>query len=223
MQASPVPRGVRKDSAKAWENEAKILTPEVETSPFDIAPSSTGLTTTQVAARLGMSIPWVKLHAKELGGKLTRRGYIFSEDVTLERVTERVTVGRHAQVRLEKDRHEGAIAADVFEMLNNGALLGEIVIGLKLHPTRVLELTKLWVKCGQLSENELAVIQGRRAALVAPNAPVASSAPAPSSPLEEKIKMPTVPGFDPSTLDRSKSDIASLLAEVKRVTKKDEA
>lgn len=226
-QASSVPRfGPKKP--KAYETRPSV--PDVEVAatpsgaPFDLAGAPKVLAVHKAAEQLGMSPAWVRLHARELGGELTPKGWLFPETITLERVTERVTIGRHTQVRLEHERHEGSIAADVFEMLNGGSTLGEIVIALQLHPKKVLELTNLWVRCGQASENELAVIQGRRAP---PGVPAVSSAPAtkstgPATPLEQ-IEMPEIPGVDPIRQERDRVDIASLLDEVKRVTQKEDA
>src|SRR5271167_835578 len=54
--------------------------------------SKKGLTTFQAAQRLGVSQSWIKLHVDDLGGRLTRKGYRFPPEITLERVTEKVTI-----------------------------------------------------------------------------------------------------------------------------------
>lgn len=218
------PKDPRVREKKPIDPVEAVATPEQEAAPFNLAGPPRTLAVHKAAEQLGMSPAWVRLHARELGGELTPKGWLFPATITLERVTERVTIGRHTQVRLEHERHEGAIAADVFQMLNGGSTLGEIVIALQLNPTKVIDLTKLWVKCGALSENELAVIQGRRPspAPLAQSPASASGAPKTQEVPEAHgvVEMPEIPAVDPIRQERERSDIASLLAEVEREIKK---
>ncbi len=215
-QARPVPKGVRNSGIRRSFDE-----PYDESSSFDIAISAGGLTVNQTAERLGMSAPWVTAHAKDLGGQRMSGRLVFSEAVVLERVAERIQFGRPKAQQLAKTHQDGIIAANVFEMLNNGATLGEIVIELKIHPSRVLEFTKLWMQCGKLSENELAVVQGRRSPPVGQNTPPSKDVSQTESTPQaqpEVIEMPAIP----SAPIQTRNDIASLLEEVRRITSKEE-
>lgn len=168
------------------------MTVDVELPP---APS-TALTTHQAAKRLNRSIAWVKLHADELGGVLTRRGYRFPTDITIERVTaangaikETLTLtSAHTRARQE----DVAVTRRVFALLDQGIPTRLIIQQVDVTPERLRALAQEWIRCGQFDENQLAIVHGQKEAprpgTVTPPAQVPIDLP--------KIELPEIPKRD---------------------------
>lgn len=164
--STPPPQTTRKK--KEPEPEPVVAMPEPpntdDAHPADFTPAQRGLTTIEAAQRLGMSVPWVKLHAHELGGRLTRRGYRFPTEVTFERTTEKVTMRPHtkaAQVVAKEDR-EGDFTRRAFPLLDGGMTTRALAVELGITGEKARQLSAEWIKCGQYDENVLAVVHGRR-------------------------------------------------------------
>lgn len=170
-----------------------------------------------------MSVPWVKLHAIELGGILTRQGYRFPQDITIERVAEKITVhstsqGRRFPKGAEREAHEGEIAQKVFALLDKGVPTREIVKELSLPPEKVRHLAQDWIACGQFDATTLAVVHGHREPpKPPPPAPVAMPQPAwmPASSLEPAASRPTSPVVVEAHM-KAKKSVAEMVAEARR-------
>ena len=121
------------------------------------------LTTTEVAARIGMSPQWVKLHAKEIGGRWTPRGYRYPAEITIETVKQRVTLRHTVKTRgiIDQESHAGELARQVFAALDARTPTRVIVQQLRIPPETVRRLAEEWIKCGQFDENVLTKIHGR--------------------------------------------------------------
>lgn len=121
------------------------------------------LTTTEAAARLQMSPAWVKLHAREIGGRWTPRGYRFPAEITIETVQRKITFRHTVKSRgiLEQESHVGDVARQVFAALDAGTPTRMIVQELRIPPETVLRLAEVWIKCGRFDETALAAIHGK--------------------------------------------------------------
>lgn len=126
-------------------------------------PVVAGLTTIQAAKQLGMSVPWIKLHAADLGGVLTRAGYRFPAEITLERVSEKITLSQsRSQAIPDKEKRYGELARKVFAALDLNKPTREIVIELGEPPAKILAIAKEWIDCGRFDGTTLAVIHGQK-------------------------------------------------------------
>lgn len=123
----------------------------------------TGLTTHQAADKVGRSVAWVKSHATDLGGVVTRNGYRFPAEISLERVSEKITLRtRMTSPSVVKEERDGQNARKVFELLDKGVPTREIVKQTSLPAKRVLDIAKEWIACGLFDQNELAIVHDRR-------------------------------------------------------------
>ena len=124
-----------------------------------------GISTVEAARRTGMSVPWIKLHAADLGGRKTGRGhYKFPPDITLERIREKMVIRASHKIStaFAKEEHDGDIAQKVFDALDRAVPTREIVKQFGITPGKVRELAREWIACGKFDENELAIIHGKR-------------------------------------------------------------
>lgn len=180
-----------------------------------------GLTTMQAAQKLGRSPAWVKNYAHLLGAKLTRRGYRFPADITIER-TEKLSIGARPRVNgshPSKDLRDGDTAARVFAELDKGTPTREIVQRLMVPPEKVRALAREWIECGRFDASELAVIHGQK------------DPPPPPKPLEPLPSPRTVMPEVPTTFDLpeepppapGRSRIADMIADARREAEREVA
>lgn len=147
-------------------NSTEKQAPEDDTVDIAIEedpPPVRALTTMEAAARLHMSPQWVKLHAREIGGRWTPRGYRFPAEITVETVKQKITLRHTVKTRgiAEQNEYTGDIARQVFAALDQGIPTRRIVQELRLQPEKVRALAEEWIKCGQFDENVLMKIHGR--------------------------------------------------------------
>ncbi len=168
-------------------SEASVAATAVddEIAGAEEVPEHRALTTQETALKLGMSVPWVKLHASELQGRLTRKGYRFPPDLTIERVRETVTLrSQRGQAVRTAEQGEGELARKVFDRLDHGVATREIVKELGITPEKVRQLAQEWIKCGRFDEDVLDVVHGRR------------EPPRPASPPQGSVQPVVIPGMD---------------------------
>jgi hypothetical protein len=189
MQAWLMPGSKRRITPKQVGSVESVNADFAQAEPVRSEGTSSTLTTIQAAQRLGMSVAWVKLHAKDLGGDLTPDGYRFpASELSIERVTEKITFKRHATAQYEREEREAEQARAVFQMLDEGVSLGDIIKALPIVPPRAETIRDQWIKIRAHDENVLAVVQGRK---VPPPAP-------PVTPETAPLRL--VPTFDGMTL-----------------------
>lgn len=165
-----------------------------------------GLTAIQVARRLGMSVPWVKLHTPELRGRKTKQGYRYPANLTIEKVREVLNFKSYNGKRVTptKDDVASETARIIFAELRKGTTTAQIVERFGYHPKVVREYAAEWVRCGQFDNHDFAIIHGRRQP-DAP-APVVFSPPTANvgdaaRPSSEETS-PPVPAARPSVTER---------------------
>lgn len=165
-----------------------------------------GLTAIQVARRLGMSVPWVKLHTPELRGRKTKQGYRYPANITAEKVREVLNFKAYKtnqRVAPTKDAVASETARTIFAELRKGTTTAQIVERFGYHPKVVREYAAEWVRCGQFDNHDFAIIHGRRQpdapAPVMVNPPAATEAARPPS--EVPVEQIT-PAGRPSVTER---------------------
>jgi hypothetical protein len=158
-RTSKLPKPANKTEVESLEDETNVLEEETHLE----APE--GISTVEAARRTGMSVPWIKLHAADLGGRKTGRGhYKFPPDITIERVREKMVIraSHKTATAFAKEAHDGDIAQKVFDALDRAIPTREIVKQFGITPGKVRQLAQEWIMCGKFDENELAIIHGKR-------------------------------------------------------------
>jgi len=114
------------------------------------------LSSKELAQRAGMSLAWIKKHARALGGHIVEGSWQFPPEAAsaaIERrrttVSEKITYGPGPAAPIERERQVGERDAAVVELLERGSTVSEIVIATKIPIETAMRLRRSWIESKQ--------------------------------------------------------------------------
>ena len=105
--------------------------------PSEDAPKAVLLTTAEAARVAGVSESTIVRNRERLGAVRDGRAFYFREEILRERST---TILKRRSVIIAQEKSDGDVAAAVFQALEDGQTVAQIVIALHVPPETVMNL-----------------------------------------------------------------------------------